>query len=158
MNLITATIGAMAVSNKKGDTIVTYSLGSCLGLALYDRVYKIGGILHAMLPDNSIVPNDKNRCKFVNSGIVELVNELCRMGATVPNMIADIAGCSHIMDDNNIFKIGERNLKMAKTILQKFSIPIRTEEVGGTASRTIYLEIATGRFTIDMMGQKRVVD
>lgn len=156
--MVIANIAGMAVSEKKEDTIVTYSLGSCLGLALYDKVNKVGGMLHAMLPDHLIVPNDINRCKFVDTGIAVLLNHLEKCGAVLSNLKADIAGCSHIMDSAGIFRIGERNLEMTKTLLQKFSIPIRSENVGGTRSRTIYLDIATGTFVIDMMGQRRIID
>ncbi len=157
MSLIIANIADMAMSKIRGDTIVTYSLGSCLGLALYDKKKGMGGILHSMLPDHSIVSSDANSYKFVNSGIVLSLSRLIKGGAHLQNITADIVGCSHIMDDSGIFRIGERNLKMAKAMLLKFPIQIRSQTVGGTKSRTMYLDIATGRLTIDIMGKKLVV-
>ncbi len=157
MSLIVANIADMAISKRKGDIVVTYSLGSCLGLSLYDNQSGVGGILHSMLPDHSIVPDDTNSYKFVNSGIVLFLSLLTKTGAHLSNIVADIAGCSHIMDDAGIFRIGERNLRMADATLSKFSIQMRSKNVGGTKSRTMYLDISTGKLTIDSMGRKLVV-
>ena len=49
-------LAELAVSNNPNAVLTTYSLGSCLGVAVYDPVAKVGGLMHAMLPDSNIDP------------------------------------------------------------------------------------------------------
>lgn len=55
MNKRIVGVGDMIVSNDPEDIIVTYALGSCLGVVIYDPVANVGGMLHAMLPDSTLV-------------------------------------------------------------------------------------------------------
>ena len=51
---ITVGIADMQVSNDPDAMLVTYSLGSCIGVMIYDPVVRVGGMLHYMLPDSNL--------------------------------------------------------------------------------------------------------
>ncbi|MGZ3387730.1 MAG: chemotaxis protein CheD, partial [Isosphaeraceae bacterium] len=46
-------ISDLKVSNNPADSMITYALGSCIAVAVYDPVAKVGGLLHFMLPDST---------------------------------------------------------------------------------------------------------
>lgn len=155
MNTITVDIADMAVSNRPGDELVTYSLGSCLGVSIYDPEIKVGGMIHCMLPLSS-VDGDKAKEKpfmFVDTGVVQLLNELFQLGLQKKRAIVKVAGCSQILDKQGLFRIGERNYTVFRKILWKNGMMINNEDIGGDASRTIRLDIETGKFTLKKGGQ-----
>lgn len=147
-------IADMAVSDVPGETLVTYSLGSCVGLSLYDPVARLGGLLHSMLPVCSL---DRTKAAsrpemFTDSGVSLLLQTLFDLGATRADLVAVVAGCSQTMDSDHLFRIGERNHTVLRKLLWKNGILIAAEEVGGNVSRTMRLEMATGRTLITAEG------
>jgi len=139
-------ISDMKVSNKPGDVLVTYSLGSCIGVVLWDPVAKVGGLLHYMLPDSSL---DKDKAldkpfMFADSGIPRLFKETYKFGAEKSRLVVKVVGGSQIMDDAGVFNIGKRNYMVLRKIFWKNKIMITKEDVGGTANRTVSLDVATG--------------
>ncbi len=137
-------------AGKKGDTIVTYALGTSLGLTAYDPVAKVGGLLHAMLPLSKTDPKkaEANPCIFVDTGVPRLFEEVCKMGGDKSRLIVRAAGCSRPLGDNEMFKIGERNYAVLKKILWKNNVLLESEDVGGTANRTLQFDVSTGELTI----------
>ena len=145
----------MKISGNPEDTIVTYSLGSCLGMTVYDPAVKVGGMIHIMLPDSSIDKSGQtNLCKFVNTGIPQLFKECYKFGCVKQRMIVKLTGCSQILDDNGFFNIGQRNLAAARKMLWKNGVLVSAEDVGGNVSRTIRLHIQTGDLEVNT-GQKQ---
>jgi chemotaxis protein CheD len=144
-------------TGRSSDIIVTHALGSCLGLVVYDPVQKIGGLLHAMLPLSKINPAkaEANPYMFVDTGVPALFKALYEIGGQKSRMIIKAAGCGNPLGKNEMFKIGERNYTVLKKLLWKNNILLNTEDVGGTASRTIHFEIDTGQAVISSNGQKR---
>jgi chemotaxis protein CheD len=144
-------------TGRSSDLIVTHALGSCLGLVVYDPVQKIGGLLHAMLPLSKINPAkaEANPYMFVDTGVPALFKALYEIGGQKSRMIIKAAGCGNPLGKNEMFKIGERNYTVLKKLLWKNNILLNTEDVGGTASRTIHFEIDTGQTVISSNGQKR---
>ena len=142
-------VGNMKVG-KEGDTIVTYALGTSLGLMAYDPVAQIGGLLHAMLPLSRSDPQKAatNPCIFVDTGIPKLFKEITGMGGQKSRLILKAAGCARPVGDNEMFKIGERNYSVLKKILWKNSVLLESEDVGGTANRTVHFDLATGEVKI----------
>ena len=139
-------ISEMAVSLNQDDVLITYSLGSCLGVSVYDPVTKVGGLLHCMLP-LSTIDREKARCKpcmFTDTGMAALLAEVFSRGARRDSLLVKVAGASSLLDDKGIFKIGERNYTVLRKILWKNNMLISSEDVGGTASRTVSLDIGTG--------------
>ena len=143
----------------KGDEIVTYALGSCLGLMVYDPVVHVGGMLHAMLPLSKINPEKAatNPYMFVDKGVPILFKEVYGLGGQKERLIVKAAGCGSPMGKNEMFKIGERNYTVLKKLLWKNGILLKAEEVGGDISRTVHFEISTGRVIIKSGRQERLL-
>jgi chemotaxis protein CheD len=141
---------------KEGDLLVTHALGSCLGLMVYDPVVKVGGMLHAMLPLSSINPQkaESNPFMFVDTGVPYMFNEIYSMGGQKNRLIVKAAGCGQPLGKNEMFKIGERNYTVLRKILWKNNVLLGSENVGGTMSRTVYLEINSGRIVISSNGKE----
>ena len=144
----------MKVSGHSGDVLVTYFLGSCVGVAAYDPVARVGGMIHCMLPLSRMNRQmaQRNPAMFVDTGTHALFEALFSRGAEKGRMIVKIAGASQMIDDGEIFKIGERNYAVLRKILWQNNILVDAEDVGGAAPRTMYLEIGTGRVTIRSRG------
>ncbi len=153
---ITVGIAEMKVSNHPDDVLVTYSLGSCVGLALYDPTIRVGGLIHCMLPLSRIDPvkAQQNPCMFADIGIPLLLQTLFEMGATKRNLIAKVAGAAQLLDEKHMFNIGERNYTVLRKVLWKNEILIAAESIGGNIARTMHLYMDTGRTTIRSQGQE----
>ncbi len=149
-------ISGLEVSDDPSEVLVTYSLGSCLGLGVYDPVARIGGLVHCMLPLSKIDQQKAGRKPgmFVDTGVPHLLEAVFERGAQKKHLRIWAAGCAHLLDDNNLFRIGERNYTVLRKLLWKNNLLITGEHVGGTISRTVRLQVATGRFTIHTGGQE----
>jgi len=150
-------ISGMKVSNCPEDVLVTYSLGSCIGLTLYDPDMQIGGMVHCMLPLSRIDPAKAAQTPgmFIDSGVVQLIQSVLDLGAHKRSLIAKVAGAAKLLDESGVFNIGERNYVVLRKILWKNNILIAAEETGGTIARTLCLYLDTGRTTIKSHGQER---
>jgi len=149
-------VGDMKVG-KNGDQLITYALGSCLGLMIYDPVSQVGGLLHAMLPLSKI-NRDKARANpymFVDTGVPELFKDLYALGAQKKRVVVKAAGCGAPLGKNEMFKIGERNYIVLKKLLWKNGLLIEAEDIKGTISRTVRFDLSTGRTTINHKGVER---
>jgi chemotaxis protein CheD len=147
-------VADMAVSNQTGETLVTYSLGSCIAVVIFDPVAAVGGMLHFMLPESSmdLEKARKKPAMFADSGIPTLFKQSYQLGATKKNIIVKIAGGSQIMDENGVFNIGKRNGVAAKKIFWKNNVMIAAEHVGGNVNRTVRLDMATGVVMLKVSG------
>lgn len=147
----------MKISNNPNDFLVTYSLGSCLGITVYDPVIRVAGMIHCMLPISTI---DSEKAKkepymFVDTGVPILLNKMFDYGADKKRLIIKLAGCASILDDKGLFKIGERNLTVARKLLWKNSILIKAVDTGGALSRTLSIDVATGTVMIKSQGKEK---
>jgi chemotaxis protein CheD len=147
-------VADMAVSNKAGDTLITYSLGSCIAVITYDPAVKVGGILHYMLPEAAMDMEKakKKPAMFADSGIPLLFKMSYQLGATKKSTIVKVAGGSKIMDENGVFNIGKRNYLAMRKIFWRNNVMVTAEEIGGNVNRTVRLEIATGRVIVKISG------
>ena len=139
---------------KHPDSLTTLGLGSCVGITLFDRAKHIGGMAHCMLPTYKGFEG-QNIAKFVDSAVIELINQLVRIGATRTALVAKIAGGAHMFgrsQNSDMLKIGERNAAAGIAILKQLSIPIQANDTGGTHGRTIELNIETGALRIKTVG------
>jgi chemotaxis protein CheD len=141
---------------KNGDTLVTYALGSCLALMIYDPVEKVGGLLHAMLPQYSINPEkaQRNPNMFVDTGVPLLFKEVYALGGKKHRMAVKAAGCAAPLQKDEMFKIGDRNIMILKKLLLKNNVPLNAMDVGGSISRTVYFDLTTGRVIIGSKGKR----
>lgn len=151
-------VADMKVSNSPEESIITYSLGSCIGLVIYDPAVKVGGILHYMLPESSI---DKTKAAarpymFADSGIPRLFKTAYNLGAAKQRMTVYVAGGAEILDQSGFFNIGKRNYMALKKMFFKNNVMINKQDVGGNINRTVRLEIATGDIYVKTSGGKEV--
>ena len=145
----------MKIAAGPGDSIITYSLGSCIGLALYDPEIRAGGLIHCMLPLSKIDPARAiaRPLMFTDTGVPLLIGALLDMGAEKRRLVATVAGAAQMLDRNNHFNIGERNQVILRKIIWKNRILIAAEDTGGTMARTMILDIATGITTLKTGGR-----
>jgi chemotaxis protein CheD len=152
-------VSDMKVSDKRGDLIITHALGSCLGVAVHDPVACVGGLLHVMLPLSDIDPEkaDRNPFMFVDTGFPRLLVECFKTGAQKQRLEIRVAGGanSHDRGENDLFQIGRRNFIILRQLLWKNALLVTSYDVGGSNSRTMSLEIGTGKVTIKSQGQTR---
>jgi chemotaxis protein CheD len=150
MTLLTVGVGDCKVSNAAESVLATYALGSCIAVAIHDPVAAVGGLLHFMLPESSLNPDKASQSPFIfaDTGIPLLFHAAYGLGAEKRRLVVRAAGGAQVMDDNGVFNIGKRNHLALRKILWKAGVMIHAEEIGGTASRTVRLEVATGRFLI----------
>ena len=159
MGNVTVGISDMAVSKAQDDVLVTYALGSCVGVAIYDPVASVAGMIHCMLPMSKIDPKKAADipCMFVDTGLPRLFKRAYALGAEKERIIVKVAGGSNIHDDQGRFKIGERNYAVLRKMLWKNKLLIDAEDVGGSISRTVYMDVATGVVSIRSNGQVNVL-
>lgn len=140
---------------KAPGILTTLGLGSCIGIALYDTNNKIAGLVHVMLPCSKEIKNNKNKAKFVDTGIELLIERMIKKGAFKGNIVAKIAGGSQMFsfnNNNNILKIGERNALATKEKLKELNIRIISEDIGGNYGRTIQLNAEDGSLLVKTIG------
>lgn len=152
-------IADLAVSNDPNLTLATYSLGSCIGVSIYDPVVKVGGMLHVMLPESKIDVDKARRqpAMFMDTGIPSLFRSAYELKAEKYRVQICVAGGAQVMDSSGFFSIGKRNYETLKTILTEHSLQIRSEQVGGMVSRSMYLNLATGEVKLKISGRSEDV-
>ncbi|MBM7613684.1 chemotaxis protein CheD [Alkaliphilus hydrothermalis] len=141
---------------KEPDVLTTLGLGSCVGIAVYDRFKKIAGLAHIMLPDSNQIKNNSNKAKFADTAIEIMINEMIKLGASQARLTAKIAGGSQMFSFGNgssdLMKIGYRNTLSTKEILENLKIPILAEDTGGNYGRTIEFYTETGDLLVKTIG------
>lgn len=142
------------VTNDATNVLVTYALGSCVGISIYDPVARVGGLLHFMLPSAppGSVDAGKSPYMFADSGIPKMFHEAYEMGALKSRLRVRAAGGAQIMDENGVFNIGHRNCVAMRRIFWKAGVIIHAEETGGSAARTMRFDLASGRLFLRSPG------
>jgi chemotaxis protein CheD len=140
-------IAGIKVSRDPEATIVTYALGSCIAVALYDPIAKVGGLLHYLLPDSRNGSHDgaPNPAIFADTGIPALLREMQSLGAHPRKLVAHLAGGGQMLESNGVFNIGNRNHIAARNILWKNGILVQSESVGGAVTRSFGLSLENGQ-------------
>lgn len=140
---------------KSPDTLITLGLGSCVGITLYDKYSKIAGLAHIMLPSSLEIKNNSNKAKFADTAIDEMLNDMIKIGAIKRNIVAKLAGGSQMFNfstQNDILRVGARNVEATKKKLEEIKIPIISEDTGGNFGRTIELDSENGLLIIKTIG------
>ena len=135
--------------------LTTLGLGSCVGISLFCRVSHTCGMAHVMLPSSKQARENLNIAKFADTGIVELVNQMLRIGAKRTSIVAKLAGGAQMFsfrDASDIMRIGDRNVDASKDILTRMRIPIISEDCGANYGRTIELYSENGSVLIKTIG------
>jgi len=149
---LTVNISDAKVSSDPSVVLATYSLGSCIGVTLWDAKAKVGGMLHFQLPTSTI---DAERAKqnplmFADTGFACLLEEMIKKGGDKKRMKVRMAGAAQMLSDSTIFDIGRRNHAAMRKILWQHGMFIDAEHIGGSAPRTMYLAVADGSVTLKM--------
>jgi chemotaxis protein CheD len=143
-------ISDLKVSNNPEDVLVTFALGSCICVSVYDPKVRVGGLLHFMLPDSSLDANKakENPGMFADTGIPLLFKSCYTYGAEKKRMVVKVAGGASILDDTNYFRIGQKNITAMRKIFWRNNVLIDGEDTGKNFNRTVRLNLSDGRCII----------
>lgn len=154
INLIVG-VSDMKVSNDPNSVLVTYSLGSCIAIAVFDPVARAGGILHYMLPDSTL-DNTKaagNPFMFADTGIPRLFKSVYKLGGLKHRLRVFMVGGSLVLDQAGFFNIGKRNEMAARKLFHRNNVVVDFADTGGNVNRTIRLAVKDGRFWLKISGE-----
>ena len=152
-------VGDLAVSNNPALVLATYSLGSCLGVTIFDPVMRVGGLLHLMLPDSSIncAKAIQQPAMFADTGVPALFREAYQMKADKYRVQICLAGGAQFMDGSGFFNIGKRNYDAVAALFNQHGLKVKAEAVGGLVSRTLSLNVRTGEVRLKISGRTEEV-
>ncbi|WP_045218159.1 chemotaxis protein CheD [Desulfonatronum thioautotrophicum] len=153
---ISVGISDMRVTKQSGVILVTHSLGSCLGLAAYDPLSKVAGLIHCLLPKPS--GNKKaaeNPAMCVSTGVPAMIREMFTLGAQRRNLVLKAAGCSRMVNVLNQFNTGLRNQEILLALLEHNGLQLAAGDLGGNIPRTMYLHVDTGLVLIRSKRKER---
>ena len=153
------TIGIADMKLAKGQgMLITYALGSCIGICLHDPGLKIGALVHIMLPVN-MEAGRKNTMKYADTGIVETLKQMEAMGAYRARITAKIAGGAKMfeMGNSSLGNIGQRNIESVHLILKKEGIRLLKEDVGGSVARTLLFDVDSGLGCVRSYGRPELI-
>lgn len=142
------------------NALTTLGLGSCVGIVLYDPIRKIAGMVHIMLPDSTKILNNENKAKFADTGIDLLINQMIATGADRRVLIAKIAGGAQMFAfgaNNDMMRIGDRNVEATKLKLLQLGISIKAEDTGSNYGRTIEFYPENGYLVIKSVGKEKKI-
>jgi len=147
---IVVNVSDAKASGDAAATLATYSLGSCIGVSLYDPQAQVAGMLHFQLPTSTLDPAKakQNPAMFADSGMAHLLDRLTALGADRRRLRVRLAGAAQMFDDGGVFNIGKRNHAAIRKFLWQAGMLIDKEEIGGTAPRTLYLRVVDGVLTV----------
>lgn len=146
---------------KAPSTLISYGLGSCIGISVYDSHSKVGGLLHIMLSDSTQSRASDNPAKFADTGIPLLVKEVVAAGGVQRRLVAKLAGGAQMFAFKNatsIMRVGERNAQASKEILKRMGIPVVAEDTGGTCGRTVSIDLNNGDYFVKTVekGERKI--
>ena len=143
---------------KDSGTLITYALGSCIGICLYDPLIKLGALIHIMLPLN-METGRTNTMKYADTGIRETIKQMEARGASKARLTAKIAGGAKMFEitGGSFGNIGQRNIESVHMVLKREGIRLLKEYVGGTVARTLSFEVSTGEAIIRSHGKPDIV-
>ncbi|MEM6314949.1 MAG: chemotaxis protein CheD, partial [Planctomycetota bacterium] len=144
---LTVNISDFKVSKNPGDVLVTYSLGSCIGVAIADPQATVAGLLHFQLPDGKMDAERSARqpAMFADSGLDALIAAMLELGADKRRLRVKIAGGAKMLAGSETFDIGRRNHTAIRKALWKHGLMVDSEDCGGSVPRTMYVNVTDGR-------------
>ena len=152
-------IGIADMKMAKGEgMLVTYALGSCIGICLHDPVLKLGALVHIMLPVN-MEAGRKTPMKYADTGIRETLRLMEGKGASRNRITAKIAGGAKMFEvgSSSLGNIGQRNIESVHMNLKKEGIRLLKEDVGGTVARTLLFDVNSGLGCVRSYGRQELI-
>lgn len=159
MSIETIPVGLGELRSGTGpeQVLVCYGLGSCIGIAFYDAVVRVGVMVHVVLPDSGLnrgLPIQPG--KFADTAVPAALAELQRLGALRSRVTARIAGGARmlsVMTAGSKLDIGSRNIEAVRSALQAHGLTLSADDTGGTYGRTLQLFVGTGRLLVSTVGR-----
>jgi len=147
MSLLVTGVADCQASADTNVVLVTYALGSCIGLLVHDPAAHVAGLLHFMLPNSAIdaVKAERHPYMFADTGIPRLLEKISRLGGEKRRLVVTAVGGAQVLDLQGDFNIGKQNHLALRKILGETGVLLQSEDIGGTVSRTVRLEVATGK-------------
>lgn len=157
MNTVAVGVGDCNWSKNPDDVLVTYALGSCIAILIHDPLAKVAGLLHFMLPasDGGAADPLQRPYVYADTGIPQLFLNSYKMGADKKRLIVSAFGGAQVLDPEGTFNIGKRNHLAMRKIFWKAGVMVKVEEVGGTLSRTVRIEVGSGKILLQHGDEKR---
>ena len=152
-------VADIALCDDPSATLVTYALGSCLGVCIYDPVACVGGLLHFMLPESKINTERavESPAMFADTGVPLLFQGAYELGARKGRLIVVAAGGAEVLADDGHFKVGSRNRTMLRKLFWKNNILLSADDTGGSISRTMILKMSDGEVAVRSKGKERTL-
>ena len=144
------------ISTNPSETLVAFSIGSGVGVSMYDPVTGVGAVLNFVLPDSATILPERAAhlpCMFADTGMETLLDALNDIGVKPATMKIVIAGGAHVLDQPSGFNIGLKNHLAVTSILSRRNLVLHHEDIGGSTRRTLSLDIRTGCSTIQTVGK-----
>ena len=143
------------------STLISYGLGSCIGVSLYDPQAKVGGLLHIMLPDSTQSRASENLAKFADTGVPLMLKDVLALGASKSRLVAKMAGGAQMFafaKATDIMRVGARNAEAVKEQLKSLGIKLIAEDTGENYGRTVQINLENGVYTVKTMvkGEKEI--
>lgn len=130
-----------------GALLESIGLGSCVGVCLWDRVNKVGGLAHVMLPNSQGRGDTGNPYRYADKAIPAMVEAMVKKGADVRAVTAKIFGGASLFEGVNI-NIGQQNVDSVREELRKLNIKIVAEEVGERHGRSVWFDTRNGSVVV----------
>ena len=153
-NMIVVGMADLNVTKSPG-VLTTLGLGSCVGIALYDHLYKIAGLAHIMLPDSKQFQSNVIVAKFADTAIMKLLEDMARLGSKRASIKAKIAGGAQMFafnSTNESMRIGDRNVEAVIRNLHAAGIQLIGQDTGANYGRTVELNSQDGSFFVKTIG------
>ena len=142
---------------QRDGTLITYALGSCIGICLYDPQIKLAALIHIMLPLN-MEAGRKNEMKYADTGIRETLKQMESMGARRSRITAKIAGGAKMFETGaSLGNIGQRNIESVRMNLKKEGVRLLKEDVGGSVARTLLFDVESGLGCVRSYGRPELI-
>lgn len=157
-NKLVVGIADMKMSRQDG-MLITYALGSCVGICLYDPLIQLAALVHIMLPLN-METGRKSPLKYADTGICETLRQMEGQGAARSRIVAKIAGGARMFEiagGGNLGNIGQRNIESTHMVLRREGIRLLREDVGGTVARTLLFDAASGQACVRSYGKPELI-
>jgi len=156
---LTVGVSDAKVSSRRDDVLTTHALGSCIGVALYDAVAGVAGLLHFQLPTATLDADGagKRPFMFADTGMHLLLKQMERLGANKKRLRVRLAGGAQILDERGHFDIGRKNHAAISKILGNYGMLIERESVGGTEPVTMQFRVDGGELVLKRGGQLTIL-
>ena len=144
---------------KEDGMLVTYALGSCIGICLYDPLPKLGALVHIMLPLN-LETGRTHPLKYADTGIRDTLRQMVLRGANTSRITAKIAGGAKMFDvsgSSSLGNIGQRNIESVRIVLKKEGVRLLKEDVGGSVARTLLFDVSNGIGCVRSYGKPEII-